>query len=330
MKSNIRKTTVVISFFAVITAAFLFVCLSGCNQNSQQNNTNNEPIVGQWETKWKSTQQANSQEKPAIFSINSDGNAYWMTLANSPGYQIAGIVPEKWTKEGDNTYTFTNSNNDNYKFEFNKEADTLISSNYGRTYTRLDPIVGIWTGKSSQNTGGGNNSTIIKSDGTGIDTIAFDDGTVDVYNLTWNMNSDKNYEVTLDNGMKRTYKISEDGKSLTTDDGRSKTKCFADSYFLVSVVGAWYCPEKNYSVVYNADGTGFGNYNGKKAYSFTWEISKNGVEVTCKDGVDKNGNDVTGKTFTWTYNREDNSLSSSSGTKYIRPTSSIPGLITFK
>ena len=281
-----------------------------------------EPIVGQWTTKY----QVGGKTVDAVMTLKKDGDGYWMTLGDVEGIQLTAINKDTWKKTGENTYQVTGSSGRIYEEVYDPVACTLTED--GTTvYTRLDPIVGIWHGQTASGDGG-EISTIIKSDGTGVGTVSYDNGTSEVSRLTWKKNSDGTYVVAYSTGYTATYTVDSAGTRIVSSSGSIKEKAFLDSTFLMSIVGAWYNQDKDASYVFNADGTGFGFANGGMM-PFTWNLKELGeFELAYTDEAGSVDSDLVGKTFVWTYDRKNNVFTSSAGTKYIRPAESVKDKIT--
>jgi len=226
---------------------------------------------------------------------------------------------------------------------YDREKDTFTTGNLvknvvlvrptenvnGLTITKFttEPIVGIWTGDSIDKNGTIANN-IINADGTGVTITSYADGTAKVSKMTWKKNTDGTYAFDYSNGTKRVFTVDSTGKTLKTDDGRTKTKQFLDTASEASIVGGWYSKDNNTLAVFNADDTGFLNYQ-KSILPFTWKVKDNGnIEVTYTGGTWEDGTSIKGKVTVWSFDRNNNVLTSSYDTKYTRPTESIKDRIT--
>lgn len=314
-------------FGAIALVVFGCVIAAGCTSQETGADAPTEPIVGQWTTDYLQDGTA----VDAVLTLRADGEGYWMLLGEELGIRITYLTEETWKKTGENTYLISSGNGNSYETVYDPVKDTITTSgsrNGPTTYTRLDPIVGIWSGVSSAATGNGDATTIIRKDGTGVLAIAdADTGAVEISSLSWTKNADGTYDVLSSNGIRRTYAVDAAGKTLTTEDGRTKTKEFLDSSFLVSVTGLWYNKDKERAMVFNADGTGYRN-DRMGVSPFTWKMGEAGkFTVAYVDGTDEDGSSLKGKTAGWTYDRENDAIIPPSGMKYTHPTGSIEGMI---
>jgi len=235
-----------------------------------------------------------------------------------------------WKKIDDSTFKIIdNSTKEEYEYTYNKANDTLKSKQENTVciLNRTEPIVGIWSGTSSEKTGNGNSTMLIKPNGTGLANISHDkDGTVDIYKLTWKKNTNGTFTLAIVDGHNRTYTVAADGKTMKSDDNRTFTKKFLDESFLVENTGLWYNKENNHIASFNADGTGFFNHGIYGVAHFTWKYGDNDntVKVTYIDGED-----IKGKVYTWTYNPEKKEFTDGEGAKFIRTTESVKGKVTY-
>jgi len=305
------------------------VIAAGCTSTptTQQTTSKDNALslpVGEWICTKYTTDEGKTVT--AIQTIKADGTGYWMDLNDSnPGFQLDRIYKSNFSKPDQNgAFEKVSSSGNTRKMVYDAAKGTITQSGKN-VYTRLDPIVGIWSGNSALKNGTAV-TNIFKPDGTGITVTVFENSSVAHVKLTWKKNTDGTYAVDFNNETKQIYTVASDGKTLKTDDGRTKTKQFLDTTFLVSVTGPWYNKEKNALTVFNADGTGF--IKSQSIFPFTWKLTDIGkFTVTYTDGIGVDGTSLKGKTFEWTYDRDNNVFSSSTGTKYIRPNGEIEGKI---
>lgn len=285
-----------------------------------------DAYIGQWGSVYE---YEDGKIEEVVYTVNADGTAYFLTLKDSFGIQLSGIYADTWEKTGKNRYTVSADNGNTYVHTYDASNDT-VSDNTGRVYTRLDPVVGIWTILSPYSSTGTDKHTVtyvMKSDGTGYYTRANEDGTIDCDRLAWTKNTDGTYSVAYGSGRQREWTISYSGYTLQSSGGGTKKKEFLDSCFLMSVTGAWYNEEKDKSVVFNGDGTGMIN-TGDRILTFNWELAELGqFKLTYTSGNFEDGSNAAGKESLWTYDRERNVLISSNGAKHTRVNKSVEGKI---
>ncbi|HJJ39439.1 MAG TPA: hypothetical protein O0X42_04800 [Methanocorpusculum sp.] len=306
------------------------VLAAGCTSTEQTPADNPlSSVVGVWYC----TEPADSNGNPitAIQTIKADGTGCWMQLADdNPGIQLIKAKTSVFTVPDKNgVFEKKSSDGNTYKMVYDSTKDIIRDEKDEKiTYTRLDPLVGIWYG-AAENGKSRKTTTLFKPDGTGVLMISNqDNGTADLFTLTWKKNADGTYAVKFSDGEERTYTVDASGLNAATSSGMVRTKAFTDSTFLMSVTGAWYNEERNALAAFNADGTGFLNYvNG--ILPFTWRLKDIGTfEVSYTGGNWDDGSSAKGKVTEWTYDRENDVFTSSYGIKYIRPAETVEGKIT--
>ncbi|HJJ36127.1 MAG TPA: hypothetical protein O0X27_02995 [Methanocorpusculum sp.] len=279
-----------------------------------------DAMVGTWAK--KSVKNGSVVEN--VFIFHGDGSGYWMVLSDTPSVSLIRMRYQDLGKTGDTTYVGRCSAGRIYEIEYLPETDTFVIDGGTSAFSRLDPLVGIWSGDSSRS--GAVVSTIIKSDGTGVTTTAYANGTAQVCRLTWIPADDGSYAIMFSDGDSAVYTLGPDGRSLSSSSGLSRTKQFMDSYFLLPITGAWYRADGNAAAIVNADRTGTIRY-GDTLRPFTWDYVWNATDVI-DFTVTYAGGDSAGTAVTWTYNLTSDSLVSADGTRFTRPAATVDGLIT--
>ncbi|HJJ55181.1 MAG TPA: hypothetical protein O0X50_03745 [Methanocorpusculum sp.] len=163
--------------------------------------------------------------------------------------------------------------------------------------------------------------------GLEFSSVVTEDGTVEYTGLTWTKNADGTYAVAYRNGDSRTYTVSQDGTTLTTDDGRMKTKCSPSMIQVAAVIGPWYNKEMMKIISLNADGTGI--LKGKDVTAvFTWKADGTGKYIfTVTDGKDVTNASLKGKEIVVTFDNIHNALIDSEGNTFVRPAETVKDLI---
>ncbi|HJJ31844.1 MAG TPA: hypothetical protein O0X97_06320, partial [Methanocorpusculum sp.] len=312
---------------AIALVVFGCVVAAGCTSTEQTPESNPlSSVVGAWYC--PEFIGSNEDAVTAVQTIKADGTGYWMQLADgTPNIQLVRAYSSEFTAPDRNgAFDKLSSTGLTHKMVYDAAKDTLVEDERN-VYTRLDPLVGIWYGISSINKDN-KTATQFKPDGTGVLIVSnADRGTAKVLTLTWKKNADGTYAVIYSDGKERTFTVDPSGLTASLNSGTVTTKAFTDTSYLMSVTGAWYNKDKDISAVFNADGTGFlVNKNG--IAPFTWNMKEIGIfELTFSDGTGLDGSSLKGKTFEWSYDRENDVFTSSYGTKYIHPAETVEGKI---
>jgi len=273
-------------------------------------------------------------ETRSMFTINGDGtgslksgdgilNFTW-TIPEFGKFKLTYLDGDYKGKESIWTY-------DREKDVFNTATNyTLVHPNTsidGLTITKFttEPIVGIWF--CENNTDNGKETDIMLADGTGHWFISSPDGTVSVGECTWTKNDEDTYLIKWsDDEIVSKWMLNSAKDTITSSTGSIFMK--KTNKEVQNILGPWYNKDNEIVMIFNADGTGIGkSKNG--VISFTWKLNNSKICVTYTDGTANNGSSLKGKTFEWTYDRENNVFISQNGDKHIRPTETIKDRITF-
>jgi len=311
---NSKKLAIIGAVVLVIIGS---VIAAGCTTTQTTNtgtavsssNLTNQ-IAGAWQTQYLD----GGVKFYGVMLINTDGTAHWYSHRKTLDLPDSLVFNETWEKIGDHKFGIKNLNTGTtYQYEYNPVTDTIqeISDDPVGIFSRIDPIVGIWAGPAKSTDGIA--TSVILTTGGGFSFGVYNDGTVDITGLTWKKNEDGTYAIAYNNGDTRTYTLSQDKKTLTTDDGRTKKRYFDETPSIAGVIGAWYNKDKNEAILLNGNGTGV--FKGKDSISkFNWKMNDIGkFTFTTTDG----------KEYQITFDFATNTFTNSDGIKFIRPTETM-------
>ncbi|HJJ40135.1 MAG TPA: hypothetical protein O0Y12_02765 [Methanocorpusculum sp.] len=273
-----------------------------------------DSMIGTWGV--SSVKNGNTVEN--IFIFHNDGSGYWLRVNETPALSFSRLRLQTWGKTDENSYVGICAAGRIYDMKYQPETDSFILDGSAE-FTRLDPAAGIWTGTSEKAVV----TTFLKSNGTGIETEAYSDGTACVSSLTWEKKDNGTYAFSISDETAETWTIGAENLSMHSDTGLSRTKQLMDSYYLLPVIGAWYDAENNVSAVLNGDATGTVLHDSKVTpvtWEYTWEeIDVIDIMVSLPE-----------KTSEWSYNSTSDSLATSQGLNFTRPSETVDGMITIR
>jgi len=301
----------------------LFGCIfsAGCTYTSTELQQKNYPIIGGWEAQLTD----NGNPLTLILTVNKDGSCYYMVLGEKPNSAFTKAVELNWVKKDDATYEFTSDDGQVYSVKYNAETDTLLGK---YSFTRLDPLVGVWVSVGTQPGNRYKSTSIIKPNGTGVETTASENGPIEEISFTWQKSDNDTYTINYSNGQVDTISVNDLKDSIIINQVVTKRKVFENTTFFFAVTGPWYNEEKQWAMMLSGDGSGFIK-TPTVTYPLTWQ---NDSLLTFKtqylEGLGLDGHTLMGKTFTWTYNFDNDTITNSNGDVFVHTPVSIPGMIT--
>jgi len=310
---------------SLILVILMIICIfsAGCTYTTLEQQEKEYPIIGGWQTQITNIDGTSST---AILTANTNGTSYFMILGKNPNPDYAKTTKLSWVKKDDTTYELTSNTGEKYIGKYDLKNDTL-SGKYN--FTRMNPIVGIWTSIGTQPRSHFKATDIIRPDGTGKEIVSYPDGSVVINNITWKNTGDNAYEIRYNDGSIETFTLNKEKNSRVLNQVITKRKVFDNSSYYYAINGPWYNSEKQWAIVLNGDGSGYIK-TPSVSYPLGWKLENNTtIKTEYLSGLDLDGHTLVGKTYTWTYDLDNNTITNSIGDVFIHPTENVPKLITY-